>query len=45
VLIKVSSDEGEIELDEPEEEVGEYEPLKVGIVGHESDPEGKHSQM
>ena len=48
-LIEVSSNEGEIELDqdeqEPAEEVGENEHLEEEVVGHESDPEDEDSKM
>ena len=37
--------EGEMELDEPEDEVGENEPLEEGLVGHESNLEEKDSKM
>lgn len=41
----MSSDESEMELNEPKEEVGEKGPLEEKLVGHESDPEDEDSEV
>ena len=48
-LIELSSDEGETELykdmEKPDEEVGEHEPLEGELEGHNSDPEDEDLEM